>query len=76
MTVDESDVFGGAVNFAARVVGSIEKAEIWLSERAKDDLDRGGARQHAGRAWRRIKGVPMKGFPTPATLWALGPEGA
>src|SRR6185295_9584182 len=32
MQVEENDVFGGAVNFAARVVGAIEqKEEIWLS---------------------------------------------
>lgn len=36
MTVEENDVYGGAVNFAARVVGAIEQtAEIWLSDQAK-----------------------------------------
>jgi class 3 adenylate cyclase len=35
MHVEESDVFGRMVNFAARVVGAIEGAEIWLSDRTK-----------------------------------------
>lgn len=33
MQVEGNDVFGGTVNFAARVVGAIREAEIWLSER-------------------------------------------
>ena len=37
--VEEGDVFGGAVNFAARVVGAIKGAEIWLSGPAKQDID-------------------------------------
>ena len=36
MHVEEGDVFGGTVNFAARVVGAIKGAEIWLSDRAKE----------------------------------------
>ncbi len=46
MHVEEGDVFGGTVNFAARVVGAIKGAEIWLSDRAKEDIDRLGAAQH------------------------------
>ena len=41
--VEEGDIFGGTVNFAARVVGVIKEAEIWLSDRAKEDIDRLGA---------------------------------
>ncbi len=44
--VEEDDVFGGTVNFAARIVGSINGAEIWLSDHAKEDIDRLGAAQH------------------------------
>jgi class 3 adenylate cyclase len=71
MTVEENDVFGGAVNFAARVVGAIQGAEIWLSHRAKEDLDKGGARQHANLRWKRHDGVRMKGFAGTVTLWSL-----
>jgi WD40 repeat protein/class 3 adenylate cyclase/GTPase SAR1 family protein len=71
MQVEEDDVFGGTVNFAARVVGSIKAAEIWLSERAKEDIDRLGALKHKDLKWERHDGVAMKGFPDAFTLWSL-----
>ena len=71
MRVEEGDVFGGTVNFAARVVGGVKDAEIWLSERAKEDIDRLGAGKHKGLKWERHEGVAMKGFPGKFTLWAV-----
>jgi class 3 adenylate cyclase len=71
MHVEESDVFGGTVNFAARVVGAIQDAEIWLSDRAKDDIDQLGAVQHKRLKWEQHEGVKMKGFPGKFTLWSL-----
>ena len=62
MHVEEGDVFGGTVNFAARVVGAINGAEIWLSDRAKEDIERLGAGQHKRLKWDRHEGVAMKGF--------------
>ncbi len=71
MQVEDDDVFGGAVNFAARVVGEIKDAEIWLSDRAKEDLDRGGAKHHRQLSWQRHDGIQMKGFTGVFTLWSL-----
>lgn len=71
MQVEDDDVFGGAVNFADRVVGAIDKDEIWLSDRAKDDLDRGGSRRHTRLNWERHDGVRMKGFNGTFMLWSL-----
>jgi class 3 adenylate cyclase len=71
MHVEEGDVFGGTVNFASRVVSSIKDAEIWLSDRAKEDIDRLGAVQHKRLRWQRHEGVAMKGFPGTFTLWAV-----
>jgi len=71
MQVEDDDVFGGAVNFAARVVGAIKGAEIWLSDRAKEDLDRGGAKHHKQLTWIRHEDVEMKGFNGGFTLWSL-----
>ena len=73
MHVEDNDVFGGTVNFAARVVGSIPGAEIWISDRAKDDLDRSGVVRHRHLLWGRHAGVSMKGFTGSFTLWALQP---
>lgn len=69
MQVEENDVFGGTVNFAARVIGAIKDAEIWLSDRAKEDIDRAGA--HPRLTWQKHEGVTMKGFTGAFTLWAL-----
>ncbi len=72
MIVEENDVYGGAVNFAARVVSSIEqRAEIWLSDEAKKNLAAGGARQHSKLKWKRQDGIKMKGFSGTFTLWSL-----
>jgi class 3 adenylate cyclase len=69
--VEEGDLFGGSVNYAARVVGAIKGAEIWLSDRAKRDLDEQRAREHEHLKWTARDGVEMKGFGGKHTLWAL-----
>jgi len=70
-TVEQSDVFGRTVNFAARVIGAIKGAEIWVSERAKEDIDSLCAARHQGLIWERNEGVSMKGFSGTFTLWWL-----
>lgn len=70
MQVDENDVFGGTVNFAARVVGEIKSREIWLSDRAKDDIDWQGAARHKHLVWEQHERVEMKGFRGAFTLWS------
>ena len=74
MRVEAGDVFGGTVNFAARVVGAIQGAEIWLSERAKEDIDRLGAAKHRALKWVRDDLEPgqLKGFPGKFKLWVVG----
>ena len=64
-------MFGSTVNFAARVVGPVKDAGIWLSERAKEDIDRLGAAKHKGLKWKRHEGVAMKGFPGKWAFWAV-----
>ena len=70
MQVEESDVFGSTVNFAARVVGAIKDAEIWLSDRAKSDIDSLGAGHHKNLKWERQEAT-LKGFPGTFVLWSL-----
>ena len=72
MQVEEGDVFGGAVNFAARVVGAIgQREEIWLSDRAKEDIASLGSAKHKRLKWVKHEAVEMKGFSGKATLWAI-----
>ena len=70
MRVAADDVFGNTVNFAARVVGSIKGAEIWLSDRAKDDIINLGAAKHKMLKWELHHAVPMEGFSGVFTLWS------
>ena len=71
LQIEEGDVFGRTVNFAARVVGAIKGAEIWLSEQAKADIDVLGARRHGELRWQRHDEVELKGFSGAFTLWAV-----
>ena len=66
------DIFGTEVDVAARVVGGIEGAEIWLSDQAKRDLERAGARRHSGLQWLSHDGVELKGIGT-ERLWSMVP---
>ncbi len=71
ISVKKNDVSGGAVNFAARVVGAIKGAEIWISSQAKEHLESYGAKQHAHLKWKLQGAVKMKGFTGTFTLWSL-----
>jgi predicted ATPase/DNA-binding winged helix-turn-helix (wHTH) protein/class 3 adenylate cyclase len=66
------DIFGTEVDVAARVVGEIEGAEIWLSDQAKRDLERAGARRHRGLQWLPHDSVELKGIGS-ERLWSLAP---
>jgi len=74
LSVEQEDVFGGTVDFAARVVGAIREAEIWVSDRAKHDVDLLRAKRHRELRWQQREGIAMKGFPEPFTLWVLNEE--
>jgi hypothetical protein len=71
LQIEEGDVFGRTVNFAARVVGAIKGAGIWLSEQAKADIDALGARRHEELQWQRHEKVELKGFAGAFTLWSV-----
>jgi class 3 adenylate cyclase len=71
MHVEASDVFGGTVNFAARVVEATKNPEIWLSSRAKEDVENVGAAKHEHLVWLKHDDVVMKGFPGTFTLWTV-----
>lgn len=71
MGVEEGDVGGDTVNFAGRVVGAFKGAEIWLSNRAKEDLDQLRAKKYEKFEWERHDGVPMKGYSDQVTLWSI-----
>ena len=74
MSVENGDVFGRAVNFAARVIGAIAGSEIWVSEQAKSDIDALGAGHHQDLQWRRHENIEVKGFAGAVALWSLATD--
>jgi class 3 adenylate cyclase len=71
---DERDVYGRAVNFAARVVGAIKDAEIWLSDEALSDLEGFGAIRFKELHWKPHANIRLKGFRGAFRLWSLAPS--
>jgi len=69
--IEEEDAFGRMVNFAARVVAAIGNAEIWVSDRAYDDIMSERAAAHQNFAWIPHKELSLKGFDGLHTLWQL-----
>ena len=71
MHVEATDVFGGTVNFTARVADSTRGAGVWLSCRAKEDVENVGAAKHKHLVWVKHDDVVMKGFPGKFSIWAV-----
>jgi adenylate cyclase len=75
--IEPSDVAGIEVHIAARVVDKIIGPEIWLTDRAKVDVDGLGARKHDALKWQRHPKVIFKGLKNTAfILWSLGETSA
>jgi class 3 adenylate cyclase len=66
----ENNIDGTEVAFAHRVVEAIPGAEIWLSNRAKEDIDRAGTHRKKNWQW-QPHDVPLKGFGEQQRLWSL-----
>jgi class 3 adenylate cyclase len=69
--IDDEDLFGRMVNFAARVVSAIKGAEIWLSDRAYDDIKSERAMAHRRLSWEEHARLDLKGFDGYYTLWQI-----
>jgi class 3 adenylate cyclase len=67
--IEESDLFGTAVNYAARVSGSAKGAEIWISDAAKQVIDTSNSDRQL--VWSRHADQLLKGLPGVHTLWSL-----
>ena len=67
--VTEHDIEGAEVAIASRVVGAIAGAEIWMSSRAKEDIDRLGSYRNQGWHW-QPHDVSLKGVGA-TRLWSL-----
>ena len=71
VTVEENDVYGATVNYAARVAAATKDAEVWLSNEAKSHVDQEGAPHQVTLRWLNHSGLEIKGFPGKHILWSL-----
>jgi class 3 adenylate cyclase len=71
VSIEDNDIFGRTVNFASRVIGTIQNDEIWISSQVKHDVDILSTVKHNRLQWRQHKNVHLKGFSKRETLWQL-----
>lgn len=71
VSIQDADAHGASVNYAARVVGAPDGAEVWLSSEAKSHVDQQGAAHHAELPWLPHAGMQLKGFPGKHVLWSF-----
>lgn len=72
VTVDDGDVYGTTVNYAARVVSSAVGAEVRLSSEARSHVEQEGDPRHAALRYQALRDLEMKGFPGRHILWSVG----
>jgi class 3 adenylate cyclase len=69
--IKDNDAYGNTVNFADRIKSIIKEDEIWISDRAKEDIDLLHANRHQNLKWKRHEGMEMRSFPGKYTLYSL-----
>ena len=71
VVVEDEDVQGAAVSYAARLVDLATDGRIWVSAEIKGHLDQEKAERHARLLWRHHPGIELKGFIGPQDLWTV-----
>lgn len=69
--IQNADVVGNAVNYAQRVGSHASGAEIWLSDRAKKDIDEEGFDWPMIVAWQDHPEIELKGLDGKDLLWRV-----
>jgi class 3 adenylate cyclase len=69
--IKEGDAFGAMVNYTARLAGLARGAEVWISDRAKGDVDEEKAKAHESLCWVEHAGCELKGFSGSHRLWSV-----
>jgi adenylate cyclase len=71
--IEDGDVAGIEVHTAARLLSKINDPEIWLTDRAKADIDTLGAAHHNYISWTRHPRIRLRGLNSQYfTLWSTG----
>lgn len=71
VVVEDDDVQGAAVSYAARLLDQAADGGVWISDEVKNHVDQERAARHAQLRWRGHPDVVLKGFEGPQRLWSL-----
>lgn len=74
VVVEDEDVQGAAVSYAARVADMAEEGGLWISAEVKSHLDQEKAESHAQLAFDLRSGIALRGFPGVQELWVVSPR--
>lgn len=69
--IEEGDAYGTMVNYTVRVQDQARQAEVWVSDRAKGDIDEEKAKAHRRLRWVEHADCSLKGFPGRHRLWSV-----
>lgn len=69
--IEKGDAFGSTVNYTSRVVSLAKNDEIFVSERAKADIEAHKPQAYQSLEWVEQTDCEMKGFPSKQKLWCV-----
>ncbi len=69
--VEEEDVQGAAVSYAARVINMAANGGVWVSSEVKNHIDQEKAQHHENLCWQHHYDCMLKGFPGKHLLWSV-----
>ena len=71
VVVEQEDVQGAAVSYAARLLGRARGGGVWISREVKHHLDQEKSSAQEALGWQRHRGLEIKGFPGRHELWSV-----
>lgn len=75
VTVEEHDVQGAAVSYAARVIGMAVDGGVWVSNEVKNHIDQEKGQHHKKVSWQEHTDCELKGFGGNQVLWSVKKNG-
>lgn len=80
VSIEEEDAFGPMVNYASRVQAQAEGSDVWVSDRAREDIEAERASRHDSLTWTEHPDRKLKGINGRHRLWSVAitiePSGA
>ncbi|MHC4213444.1 MAG: adenylate/guanylate cyclase domain-containing protein [Planctomycetota bacterium] len=70
VVIEEDDVQGAAVSYAARVMNMGVSGGVWISSEVKSHIDQEKPQRHEGLCWEGYKDCVLKGFPGKHVLFS------